>query len=818
MSDAARSESVSGTILFGVIFLLGACLFLYNFSFFKFATDEPYGMILGEIALDKNLLISHGRGSDATGLVFGPNFVYLMGAIAWFTHDPRYVMLAITLLNVAGVLLGVIYLARTLPVAYAAGATLLLAINPGLVLNANRIWEPAPIFFFVVLFHIALYHFLKRGAPSSFVAACAFATIVSQFHLSGFFLFPLLGILAISYRKLLGLRWLAVCLATTLLLAAPFIYFLFVEEGLKQIAGYFAASGGAGGAEHDFFSADYWRLRVINPAQRTLDMNFGASSIYFFKYVFGNRLFRHVVERYSGSLATPLYWLSMTVGFSFLAGWIAYIAWAIRNRNFFSIESETNASYPLPFQISGFLVSGVAATYLILRLTSWPHYFQVLYPCYAILSAWLMWRLWRYIPVRIFTCLCLASHVALVFILMSGIKTSGAAASYRITYETQEKIRDAVWKATPNGKVPQIYLHSRIFNLAAVYSMVGWEAAIGDATVEPVAVATGWDGYNLKALWSVKNIGLEISERIGLLEEAVKIIPDGASALADDSFNSELKPAATEVGRFMPLSDIPLSDQKIKTAWLKSTALADGYPNQFTPYQLLKNRANATRYQGGPLPANADGVEYVVLNLSDPRKLNPARNRWGRKTLQEMLLNANYGLLYQENGVFIFKKGLIKKLDAHFFRDYIFSYHARTLPQQTGVNAVVSLMPSRELHIVSDEIGEPGFLSFGPYITLPKGDYKALFDIRIKSDNGQPALHLDVSGMGGNQVLAQKEVTDASDGQWQTVSLPFSINRERMEKIEFRVFFKGGGAVFFEKVRLEMSDRQIEAYINDLKK
>ena len=804
------------TVIFGAIFALGAGLFLYNFTFFKFATDEPYGMLMGDIALDNNFLIGHGRGSAATSIFFGPYFAYLMGAIVWLTHDPRYVMLTITIINIVGILLAIIYLARTLPAIYAVGATLLLSVSPGLILNANRLWEPAPIFPFVVLFHIALYRFLKQGTPLSFVTACALAAIISQFHLSGFFLFPLLALIAFLYRKLLGIRWLAASGAAVLLFVLPYALFMLSGDGWKIIVDYLAPTDEIAVSKPDLAFIDYLQQSVITPAWRMLDMNFGASSIYFFKYVFGKHLFKYAMEWYSGPLASPLYWLSMTIGFSFLVGWGAYLVWVIRHRSFFSNDDEQSVFYPLPFQISGFMVTGVIFTYLILRIPTWPHYFQTLYPCYAILSAWPLWRLWRFISMRILVSLCLVAHIALVFILLSGVKTSGAAPSYRATYETQEKIRDAVWEATPKGKVPQIYLQSKIYVLAAIYSMVGWENAIGDLPREPIAVVIEWDPYSFKAIWSVKNIGQEINKRVGLLKRAVKIIPDGSSVLADDSFNSDLDQVRAEVVRFMPLADISVSDQRIRSAWLKSTALAEGSIDHNTPYQLLKGRTNVSPYHGRALPDNAGDFEYIFLNLYDPRKLNLRKNRWEIIALQKMLQEKSYGLLYQEGGVFIFKRGLDKKLDAKYFREYIFSYQVMHLPRQTGLNSLLSLRPRREVRVASDKVGGPGFLSFGPYIKLPKGEYQAFFDIRIENNQNKPILDLDVTGLGGSRILAKKEVSNDKGGQWQTVLLPFTVDQEGMEKIEFRVLFKGGGTVSFEKIRLEMSDQQIEAYIRGL--
>lgn len=809
---STRPESAIKIIIFGSIFALGAGLFLYNFTFFKFATDEPYVVILGDVVRDNNFLVGHAEKSATTSLVGGAFFSYVIGAVTWITSDPRQIMLIFTLFNIGGFLLAIVYMARTMPPLFAVFAAILLVTTPGLIFNANRIWSVTALFPLVAMINVTLYLFIKRRKPHFFAMACGLTVITTLTHLSGVFLLPAMVGLAFIYRDSIGARWLGISVAIALFLSAPYIYFLLIGGGLDEIVNHIAAMGGIKGGQIGLSAPEYFSRYIVHPVYKIFDMTFASSSINYFKYIFGLKDFSSMVEWYAGPLAKPLYWLSLPIGFSFLAGWAAYLVWVARNCTFFSKEIEIKTCYPLPFQISGFLLTSVIAIFLLLRLSAWPHYFQILYPSIAILSAWPMFRLWRFIPMRVFFALVLVSHLTLSITLWSGIKESGGANSYRLTYEAQEQIRDAIWKVTPKGKVPQLFTFTRLFDLAAVYSMVGWENAIGHRPKEPVAVITGWDDYRKKTLWSVKNISQEINQRISLLEKAVKLIPEGATVLAHDSYSADMARRRHEFDNNMPFTTSP----KIN-GWIKATALGAGPTMSVTPFTLLKNRPSISKFAGRNFPVNANGAEYVVLNISDPRKLNPVRNMWDKNALRHMLQNPRYGIWFHKEGVFIFKKDFAKTVDVNFYGEFIFSYPASEAPNQIGRNVLFSVEPHKTVRMADDKKDDPGFMAFGPYLALPEGEYEALFDVRIDEINNSAPIRLDVAGHKGSKILAQKEINESGGGEWQTFKLAFSVGEQGMDNLEFRAFFTGEGAVSLAKIRLKISDKKIEKYINNLK-
>ena len=813
MLGGARPKNAFETAIFGVIFALGASLFLYNYSFFKFSADEPYSIILGEAVRDNNFLVGHSEASVTTGLVSPAFYSYVMGVVTWATSDPSQVMLIFTLFNIVGFLVATIYMARSLPTALAVLATLIMVTTPGIIFNANRIWSISILFPFVVLLHVAIYNFIKFQKPHVFALACSIATVTLLTHLSGVFLVPAIVILAFSYRKVIGFKWLGISFAIALFLSAPYIYFIFSGGGLGKIINVISAMGGMEGGGESIDLQKYYSRYIAQPSQKIIHMAFASSSVNYYEFIFGSKEYMAMVKWYAGPFAKPLYWLSVTVGVSFLFGWVSYIVWAIRSRKLVSFDAEEEDHYPVAFQISGFMFTSVIMVFLILRLNTWPHYYQILHPSFAILSAWPAYRLWRVAPVRILFSICLASHILLTLILCSGIKESGYAKGYKTTFEMQKKIGEEVWNVTPDGKVPQLYTYMRISTLAAVYSMVGWENAIGNAKREPVVVILGWDDYRKKTIWSVRNIRDEIDQRLRLIEHAVSLIPEGATALAHDSYSAQVARDSLGNSILMPVT----GSDKIKS-WIKSTALGAESSDMATPYTLLNNRPHTRRYVGGDFPTNAGGAEYVILNLHDPRKLNPVRNLGDKNALRDMLRNPGYGLLFHEEGVFVFKKKFPKTLDADFYADFIFDYPVEETPKLTGVDALVSVDPRRTARIADEKNDDPDFMTFGPYITLPEGEYETLFDIRIETKNGEAPLQIDVTAQKGKVILAQKDISDDSGGQWQTVSLPFSVGKSGFADIEFRARFTGKGSATLSRIRLKATASATEEYMNNLKR
>jgi hypothetical protein len=91
----------------------------------------------------------------------------------------------------------------------------------------------------------------------------------------------------------------------------------------------------------------------------------------------------------------------------------------------------------------------------------------------------------------------------------------------------------------------------------------------------------------------------------------------------------------------------------------------------------------------------------------------------------------------------------------------------------------------------------PGFLTFGPYRTLPAGTYVARFRVR------GPGLHVDVAVDRGRRRLAERAAEPGA--AWSDVTLPFTVERAR--PLELRVAWDGRSAAAVDWVLAVAADR-----------
>jgi hypothetical protein len=97
-----------------------------------------------------------------------------------------------------------------------------------------------------------------------------------------------------------------------------------------------------------------------------------------------------------------------------------------------------------------------------------------------------------------------------------------------------------------------------------------------------------------------------------------------------------------------------------------------------------------------------------------------------------------------------------------------------------------------------------GFLSSGPYVNLPKGEYQIDFSVRSKVKEGTPNLNFDVFSSDTGKTYVEKNVSVSSlkSDQYQTVSLIFSLSAST-NLIEFRLKTGGDTETYLNFIELK---------------
>ena len=98
-----------------------------------------------------------------------------------------------------------------------------------------------------------------------------------------------------------------------------------------------------------------------------------------------------------------------------------------------------------------------------------------------------------------------------------------------------------------------------------------------------------------------------------------------------------------------------------------------------------------------------------------------------------------------------------------------------------------------------------GYLSFGPYEVLKRGEYQATFRLKQSGAPDKQVGKIDVSGQKGTIVLASEIIEGKDDGQsgkWFDMTLKFEITKPEVSDIEYRVEYFGEGDICIDYVKV----------------
>jgi hypothetical protein len=420
-----------GAIFTLLIALTGVAIRLFQLGFFEFKNDQAAAVELGVQALKAGLRITHGMPAGI-GVDNPPFFIYFMGAVAVFTRNPAVIAASIALLNVAVLMFSIYYFRKNLPPYYALAASALLCFSPAFIVYTGNIWAQCLLPAFAIFIHMRTTRLIEDGRRADFVLLVGAAVAASQIHMSGFFLFPPLLILFIRGRRTIGAGGFIAAAMLALVLMAPYMYHLFFDGEINRFISY------SRGLEK------HWDLKV-------LIQNVRMASIDFLRYYFEGD-FKSAIGYSTGPLVYVLYPMAFMLNVFFAAGWLGYFSFVVKSRSLFS---KKHAKYPLPFQVSGFILTAVTAEFILFRTTTFPHYLIVCYPSHMVLAAWAMWmvrdRWWGRIPALAGV---LSTAVLVVSALLYVRDMGGHPHEYGPHYGFLKALREDAWRAIPRGRYP----------------------------------------------------------------------------------------------------------------------------------------------------------------------------------------------------------------------------------------------------------------------------------------------------------------------------------------------------------------------------
>lgn len=131
-------------------------------------------------------------------------------------------------------------------------------------------------------------------------------------------------------------------------------------------------------------------------------------------------------------------------------------------------------------------------------------------------------------------------------------------------------------------------------------------------------------------------------------------------------------------------------------------------------------------------------------------------------------------------------------------RKKILCWDSSKLPSQTG--CVIG--SSRQASAPEDH---PGFLTYGPYISLPPAKYIVIFKYTAEASDSAPVGFLDIGVFQGKSVSYGKIPLAVSTSK--EVRLNFEVVDNAVEKLEIRVFFEGRGRLTAHKLTVKEEKR-----------
>jgi len=195
---------------------------------------------------------------------------------------------------------------------------------------------------------------------------------------------------------------------------------------------------------------------------------------------------------------------------------------------------------------------------------------------------------------------------------------------------------------------------------------------------------------------------------------------------------------------------------------------------------------------------NKSSVEYVLADTTSP---SYSQIIWGYESMKSylptFLASGSYGVVVNDDGVILLERGYIGP--ALLSGPTSYTYDSKTLSLYSGNLARDPTSVSGTV-LMHSQSAHPGTFWFGPYASLPPGEYQVTFHLKDgPTTNG--TLNLQVSdfiNLTVQDVIAQRTVARADfpePGTWTSISLNFMYTPQESLQglLEFRGVSATGG-------------------------
>lgn len=208
------------------------------------------------------------------------------------------------------------------------------------------------------------------------------------------------------------------------------------------------------------------------------------------------------------------------------------------------------------------------------------------------------------------------------------------------------------------------------------------------------------------------------------------------------------------------------------------------------PFKLV-HTINIDSYINLDLKPQEIHQDFILLDIYEPK--HPSGP--GAKGILQRLLQADspFGIKDYGEGFYLLSKNAPKDRNASVLKELSSNYFftARDLPSKMKVPGVYN-----------PEVDVANYLSFGPYINLPKGLYRVNFELQANSTHTTTTAVLDITA--NNFVIASLDVK-GNDFRFGNAPKTWSFNFANISDktvYEFRVYTSGSDKILLKSITL----------------
>ncbi len=307
---------------------------------------------------------------SSVGLYYPPIFAYLLSIPVSISTNPKFVTGFIAVLNLAGLWLLYVFVKRVFSLRLAWVVLLLVATSPWTILYARKVWNPDCLLPFMLIFYITLASYLERPAGFKVWIMAALLALITQLHMSAWFLFGPLFVFAALVKAPLSMRDVFIGGLLFVLLYAPYITFHVITDfqNLNLFASY----------ERPATFTQSNLASAIDNIKWTYIISSGTG----LSYSLGNEFDTFYKNRY---LAVPYVFFCIVL-FVAAIGTIRYLVLSARcifhRRQWSDMPRSTQI-----LSLFTLILLLMHLSYFIFKVPAFPHYNVIFYPIVFIIAA-----------------------------------------------------------------------------------------------------------------------------------------------------------------------------------------------------------------------------------------------------------------------------------------------------------------------------------------------------------------------------------------------------------------------------------------------